>query len=151
MKFSYQSKINEKKQNQKIEFLENYDVIIVGAGLSGLSTTYESYLNSNGKSKILLLEKKKNFGGNFAKETIGINILNSPLQNKQKISDSFEQFYNDTIKRGDGKNIPDLVKTLVNENVSIFNFLSEIKINLSNLGLFSGHSKSRTCLNDTNI
>ena len=130
---------------KEIELLENYDIIIVGAGLAGVSATYESYLNSKGKLKILLLEKEKKFGGNSIKATSGINILNSPLQKKQNISDSFELFYNDTIKSGKGKSNPELVKILVNESKSVFNFFTEIKANLVKLGILGGHSVPRTC------
>ena len=130
---------------KEIELLDNYDIIIVGAGLAGVSATYESYLNSNGKLKILLLEKEKKFGGNSIKATSGINILNSPLQKKQNISDSFELFYNDTIKSGKGKSNPELVKILVNESTSVFNFFNEIKANLVKLGILGGHSVPRTC------
>ena len=130
---------------KEIELLENYDIIIVGAGLAGVSATYESYLNSKGKLKILLLEKEKKFGGNSIKATSGINILNSPLQKKQNISDSFELFYNDTIKSGKGKSNPELVKILVNESNSVFNFFTEIKANLVKLGILGGHSVPRTC------
>ncbi len=37
-----------------------YDIIIVGAGLAGLTSAYEANLISNGKLKILLLEQEKN-------------------------------------------------------------------------------------------
>jgi flavocytochrome c len=130
---------------KEIELLDNYDIIIVGSGLAGVSATYESYLNSNGKLKILLLEKEKNFGGNSIKATSGINILNSPLQKRQNISDSFELFYNDTIKSGKGKSNPELVKILVNESIPVFNFFNEVKANLVKLGILGGHSVPRTC------
>ena len=130
---------------KEIELLDNYDIIIVGAGLAGVSATYESYLNSNGKLKILLLEKEKNFGGNSIKATSGINILNSPLQKRQNISDSFELFFNDTIKSGKGKSNPELVKILVNDSISVFNFFNEVKANLVKLGILGGHSVPRTC------
>ena len=139
------NKIESLRNIKEIELLDNYDIIIVGAGLAGVSATYESYLNSNGKLKILLLEKEKNFGGNSIKATSGINILNSPLQKRQNISDSFELFYNDTIKSGKGKSNPELVKILVNDSNSVFNFFNEVKANLVKLGILGGHSVPRTC------
>ena len=139
------NKIESLRNIKEIELLDNYDIIIVGAGLAGVSATYESYLNSNGKLKILLLEKEKNFGGNSIKATSGINILNSPLQKRQNISDSFELFFNDTIKSGKGKSNPELVKILVNDSISVFNFFNEVKANLVKLGILGGHSVPRTC------
>ena len=124
---------------------EEYDIIVVGAGLAGVTATYESYLKSKGKLKIVLLEKQKNFGGNSAKATSGINILNSPLQKAENIKDTYDLFFSDTIKSGKGRSVPDLVSSLVKDSVSVFDFFTNIKADLSKLGLLGGHSVPRTC------
>jgi flavocytochrome c len=135
----------ENKINELLEKDEEYDIIIVGAGLAGVTATYESYLKSKGKLKIVLLEKQKNFGGNSAKATSGINILNSPLQKAQNVKDTYDLFFSDTMKSGKGRSVPDLVSTLVEDSVSVFNFFTDIKADLSKLGLLGGHSVPRTC------
>ena len=124
---------------------EEYDIIVVGAGLAGVTATYESYKKSKGKLKIVLLEKQKNFGGNSAKATSGINILNSPLQKAENIKDTYDLFFSDTIKSGKGRSVPDLVSSLVKDSVSVFDFFTNIKADLSKLGLLGGHSVPRTC------
>ena len=124
---------------------EVYDIIVVGAGLAGVTATYESYIKSKGKLKIVLLEKQKNFGGNSAKATSGINILNSPLQKAENVKDTYDLFFSDTIKSGKGRSVPDLVSTLVKDSVSVFDFFTNIKADLSKLGLLGGHSVPRTC------
>ena len=124
---------------------EEYDIIVVGAGLAGVTATYESYIKSKGKLKIVLLEKQKNFGGNSAKATSGINILNSPLQKAENIQDTYDLFFSDTIKSGKGRSVPDLVSSLVKDSVSVFDFFTNIKADLSKLGLLGGHSVPRTC------
>ena len=124
---------------------EVYDIIVVGAGLAGVTATYESYTKSKGKLKIVLLEKQKNFGGNSAKATSGINILNSPLQKAENVKDTYDLFFSDTIKSGKGRSVPDLVSTLVKDSVSVFDFFTNIKADLSKLGLLGGHSVPRTC------
>ena len=121
-----------------------YDIIIVGAGLAGLTSAYEANLISNGKLKILLLEQEKKYGGNSIKASSGINILNSPIQKKEKIKDSFNLFYNDTIRSGKGKSIPQLVSTLVNDSHDIFSYYTKLGIDLSHVGLLGGHSVART-------
>ena len=121
-----------------------YDIIIVGAGLAGLTSAYEANLISNGKLKILLLEQEKKYGGNSIKASSGINILNSPIQEKEKIKDSYNLFYNDTIRSGKGRSIPQLVSTLVNDSHDIFNYYTKLGIDLSHVGLLGGHSAART-------
>ncbi len=121
-----------------------YDIIIVGAGLAGLTSAYEANLISNGKLKILLLEQEKKYGGNSIKASSGINILNSPIQEKEKIKDSYNLFYNDTIRSGKGRSIPQLVSILVNDSHDIFNYYTKLGIDLSHVGLLGGHSAART-------
>lgn len=58
----------------------DYDLIIVGSGLAGLTAAFESDKLFKGEKKILILEKMPKFGGNSAKATSGINMLNTPLQ-----------------------------------------------------------------------
>ena len=78
----------------------DYDLIIVGSGLAGLTAAFESNKLFNGEKKILDLEKMPKFGGNLSKVTSGINMLNTPLQEKEGVKNSYEIFYKDTIKSG---------------------------------------------------
>ncbi len=75
-------------------------MIIVGSGLTGLTAAFESNKLFNGEKKILVLEKMPKFGGNLSKATSGINMLNTPLQEKEGVKDSYEIFYKDTMKSG---------------------------------------------------
>ena len=68
---------NLSKYLSKIPY--DYDIIIVGAGLAGLTAAYEADKISSGKLRILLLEQEKKYGGNSIKASSGINILNSPI------------------------------------------------------------------------
>ena len=55
----------------------DYDLIIVGSGLAGLTAAFESNKLFNGEKRILVLEKLPKFGGNSAKATSGRkNCLN---------------------------------------------------------------------------
>ena len=64
--------------------IEEFDIVIVGSGLAGLISAYESLKISNNKLKILLLERELKYGGNSYKATSGINLLNSEAQKKKK-------------------------------------------------------------------
>ena len=123
----------------------NYDLIIVGAGLAGLTSAFEANKLFDGKKRILLLEKMPKFGGNSAKATSGINMLNTPLQEKEGVKDSFDIFYKDTMKSGKNLSQPKLVSTVVNDSHYLFDFFTkEIGSDISKLGLLGGHSVART-------
>ena len=94
----------------------DYDLIIVGSGLAGLTAAFESNKLFKGQKKILVLEKTPKFGGNSAKATSGINMLNTPLQEKEGVKDSFDIFYKDTMKSGKNLSQPQLVSTVVNDS-----------------------------------
>ena len=123
----------------------DYDLIIVGSGLAGLTAAFESDKVFKGEKKILILEKMPKFGGNSAKATSGINMLNTPLQEKEGVKDSFEIFYKDTMKSGKNLSQPKLVSTVVNDSHYLFNFFTkEIGSDISKLGILGGHSVART-------
>ena len=103
----------------------DYDLIIVGSGLAGLTAAFESNKLFKGEKKILLLEKTPKFGGNSAKATSGINMLNTPLQEKEGVKDSFEIFYKDTMKSGKNLSQPNLVSTVVNDSHNLFDFFTK--------------------------
>ena len=123
----------------------DYDLIIVGSGLAGLTSAYEAAKLSKGQNKILILEKLPKFGGNSAKATSGINMLNTPLQEKEGVKDSFDIFYKDTMKSGKNLSQPQLVSTVVNDSHYLYDFFTkEIGSDISKLGLLGGHSVPRT-------
>ena len=66
---------NFKVVNINNDNYHNYDLIIVGAGLSGLTAAYEANKITNNSLKILLLEASSDYGGNSINEIDGINIL----------------------------------------------------------------------------
>ena len=138
----------EKLKQIKFPFTESdkydYDIIIVGSGLAGLSAAYEANNISNGKLKICVIEQESKYGGNSMKATSGINILNSPIQKKENVKDSYELFFNDTRISGKYINNADLVSTLVNDSIDIYNFFTKQKADLSKLGILGGHSVKRT-------
>ena len=123
----------------------DFDLIIVGSGLAGLTSAFEANKLFDGKKKILILEKMPKFGGNSAKATSGINMLNTPLQEKEGVKDSFDLFYKDTMKSGKNLSQPKLVSTVVNDSHYLYDFFTkEIGSDISKLGLLGGHSVART-------
>lgn len=86
-------------------------VIVVGGGLAGLSATISAL--ENGASKVYLLDKEKDLGGNSAKATSGMNGCNTRAQEAAGVKDSPDKFYTDTMSAGDRENDPALVDVLV--------------------------------------
>lgn len=56
------------------------------------------------------------------KATSGINILSSPIQEKEGIQDSEKLLYEDTMKSGKDLNNPNLVSTLIEDSHSLYSF-----------------------------
>lgn len=128
-----------------------YDLIIVGAGLSGLTAAYEAKKLSNNSIKILLLETSSNYGGNANNEIDGINIL-MPTNNfngKEKPKDNFTSFYDDTFDFGRYTNEKDLLTILVNNSYELYNFLFD-ELNCQSLKLIKseGSKVPRTLIYD---
>jgi succinate dehydrogenase/fumarate reductase flavoprotein subunit len=98
----------------------NFDepVIVVGGGLAGLTATISAL--ENGASKVYLLDKEKDVGGNSAKATSGINACGTSAQEAAGVKDSPDKFYTDTMTAGDRENDPTLVDVLVSYLLGIY-------------------------------
>lgn len=64
-------------------------------------------------ARVYILEKEKDFGGNSAKASSGINGCNTDAQRRLKIEDLPDKFYSDTMSAGDRENDGGLVDILV--------------------------------------
>lgn len=106
-------------------------MVIVEAWLAGLTAAFESNLSLYGTKKILILEKLSTMGINSKKATSCINMLSTPIQEKEGVKDSEKLFFDDTMKSGKELNDPQLVSTLIKDSSSLYNFLG-------------GHSVPRT-------
>ena len=124
---------------------ENYDLIIIGGGLAGLTAEYESCLKSNNSLNIALIEQLSNIGGNSNRATSGINLLETEPQRKKNITDNFTIFYSDTMKSGKYINDPSLVSTFINGTKTLYDYYTDnFGIDITLLGRLGGHSVERT-------
>ena len=113
-------KIEDSTNNQ---IVENYDLIIVGAGLSGLTTAYEASKLSDNSLKILLLEASSKYGGNSNNEIDGINLL-IPSDNEEfKNNDNFTCFFDDSFEFGRYESEKDLLTLLISNSYDLYDFL----------------------------
>ena len=121
----------------------SYDVIIIGTGFAGLSAAIEA---KEAGASVLLLEKMKAAGGNSIISDGGMAVAGSALQKKHGIEDSSELFYQDMMKAGLGLNHSRLVRTLTDNAVNAYRWLTEdlgVEF-LDRVDLFGGHSASRS-------
>ncbi|KAF2118309.1 FAD binding domain-containing protein [Lophiotrema nucula] len=117
-------------------------VIVVGAGLSGLSAAHTIFLNGG---NVLLLDKNNFMGGNSTKATSGINGALTRTQVDHKIADSVKQFYDDTLKSARDKARPDLIKVLTYKSAAAVEWLQDVfNLDLTLVSRLGGHSHPRT-------
>ena len=148
-KIDNNNKVNKKKSKN------HYDLIIVGAGLSGLTAAYESNKLFNNSKRILLIETSSNYGGNSINEIDGINILmpSDKYKNIKKLKDNFTSFFDETFEFGRYQSEKDLLTILVNNSYELYDFLfKELKCNSLELIQSEGSKVPRTLIyNDTEI
>ena len=66
------------------------------------------------------------FGGNSTKATSGINGALTRTQVEQKIADSVQSFYDDTMKSARDKARPDLIKVLTYQSAAAIEWLQDV-------------------------
>ena len=86
------------------------DLLVIGAGGGGLATAVSAA--QHGVKNILILEKMPFPGGNTSVSGGGFNSYDPDRQKKQGIKDSPELHAEQTLKGGDGRANPELVKTM---------------------------------------
>ena len=122
-------------------------VIVVGAGLAGLSAAYEALRVG---ASVRLLERAAKPGGNSIKASSGINGAPTRFQKGQDTS-----FYSDTVRSagvrlssgdvGARKDRESLIALLTNKSASAVDFLvDDIGVDLSVVAQLGGHSFART-------
>lgn len=120
----------------------NNPVIVVGGGLAGLSAGHQAYLRG---ANIVLLDKQGFLSGNSGKATSGINGALTRAQVKEKIPDSVEQFYGDTLKTAKDRANPALIKVLTYHSADAVHWLQdEFGLDLTVVSRLGGHSQPRT-------
>ncbi|AHA04556.1 flavocytochrome c [Pediococcus pentosaceus] len=117
-----------------------YDVIIIGAGSTGLTSALE--LTELGK-KVVVLEKMEKPGGNSMRTSSGMNAAETAIQRHEGIIDSYESFYEDTYKGGGKQNDVEMLKYFTSHADSAVEWLKEHDVVLDEITLTGGMSVKR--------
>lgn len=142
--FNNQKKVSLIQPEKETE--QSYDVVIIGAGGAGLAAAVEAKQSG---AKVVVLEKMPLVGGNTLVSGGGLNVPNSPQQKAKNIQDSVQSFYEDTLKGGDSKANPSLVKILAENALDASKWLVDyVKVEFmpDRLQQFGGHSVPRALI-----
>lgn len=116
------------------------DIVVIGGGGAGLSAAIEA---SNNGADVILVEKNAILGGNTAYATGGLNAAETKFQQQQGIEDSADLFFEDTMLGGKLENNAMLVYRLTQKADETVEWLTELGVDLSDVGSLGGASVSR--------
>lgn len=129
------------------ETTQEYDVVVIGSGGAGFSAALEA---EKAGAKVVILEKMPSIGGNTLISGGEMNAPETWVQKNVGIeNDSAETFYNDTLKGGDNKGLPEIVKKLTDNAKDAAEWLRDevnVKFIDDKLFQFGGHSVKRALI-----
>ena len=116
------------------------DVIVVGAGISGLSAALEL---GRGGADVTIIDMASVFGGHAVMSQGGISIIDTPTQTELGIQDSPDLAYGDFIRWGEDAD-PNWVRYYVDHSKSeIYDWLTEMGVEFSSVETAPGNSVDR--------
>ncbi len=116
------------------------DLIVVGAGISGLSAALEA---AGGGARVEVIDMGSVFGGHAVVAHGGLAIVGSPIQQAAGIEDSVELAYSDFMNWGEDAD-PDWVRYYVeNSREEVFDWLTELGVEFQGMMFHPGNSVVR--------
>lgn len=131
---------------------QNYDIVVVGAGMSGMSAAIEIARNSN--ASVLVLEKEAYTGGSSRVCGGGLWVVNSELNDQMGQDSTLEEYIDFMKMRGetDDLDIP-LMTNIYNKSADVVEYYYENGLPVSLETWSLGHGASQLpvlwSLNDT--
>ncbi|HEY9280147.1 MAG TPA: flavocytochrome c [Eoetvoesiella sp.] len=121
-------------------FSENFDVIVIGAGMAGHCAALEAGRNG---VKVLLLEKTANFGGSTAMCGGAFAFAGTETQKKQGVDDSAALLEEDLLKAGKYRNDGALVHVYAERQYEAYKWLGEMGLHFDKVSLSGSQSVPR--------
>jgi fumarate reductase flavoprotein subunit len=125
---------------------ETADVIIVGAGLTGLCAAIEA-----GKSGLsaVLLESQPELGGSAPMSAGFFAFAGTPLQKIKSVDDNPALLLKDLVEGGQGESDDDLLSVYANRQLELYNWLGEQGVKFDAVGQGAGQSVARNHWTDS--
>ncbi len=113
--------------NEELDFDSEriFDIIIIGSGFSGLAAAIEA---SNNGSRVVILEKRKQIGGNSIIAWGCINAVYDAKQKSQSIEDSVDKHTEHTWSGGGFRVNPERIHAVVSEGEDTIRWLTDIGV-----------------------
>ena len=130
------------KRQQKVLNNNEYDAIVVGAGLAGLTTAVT--LVDRG-AKVLIVEKNAFTGGNSAYASSGLNAIGSPTPTTGN-PDTLDLFTKDTLRSSGNSTTAQILAPILTKGswAALEWVRSRIGLPLDQKGQLGGHTHART-------
>lgn len=120
---------------------EQADVIVIGAGGTGMTAALSAQAAG---ARVIVLEKMPITGGNTQLAAGGMNAAETRFQAQKKIADSWKIMFEDTMKGGKDRGVPELVEILARNSSGSIDWLTGIGADMSDVGRMGGASVNRT-------
>lgn len=137
----------DKKADAAMPAVQNYDVVVIGAGGAGFAAAVEA--KSKG-ANVVLIEKMPTVGGNSLISGAEMNVPNSWVQNKLNIKDDTPaRMVADTLKGGDFQGDPEIVGVMTTNALPTAEWLRDtvgVNFEKDNVFQFGGHSRKRALI-----
>jgi len=127
---------------EKIKWDDTQDIVVIGTGFAGLTAAIHAKLSGGSP---VIFEKRGLIGGNSSLSTAWLNAAETTIQ-RDKFGikdDTHEIHFKDTLKGGDYKNDPVLVKKLTDEVTESVEWLKSLGAPFPKVVFLGGASKKR--------
>ncbi len=99
------------------------DVIIIGAGFSGMNAALEACENG---AKVMLIDKNSDMGGSIRYAGGTLSGANTKMQVAAGIEDTEENFIDDIVRMGGGINVPELTAKHVSKAAAAVDWMDSL-------------------------
>ncbi len=136
-----------KKAEKALPKVNDYDVVVVGAGGAGFSAAITA---KNAGANVVLLEKMPAVGGNSLISGAEMNVARNWVQPVLGINDDSPELHaEDTYKGGDKKGDPKVINVMTHNALDAAKWCRDylgVQFEPDNLFFFGGHSRKRALI-----
>ena len=119
---------------------EEVDVVVIGAGISGLSAALEA---ARGGASVLVVDMSTVGGGHAILSNGAISIVGTPLQEQRKIADSPQLAERDFLARGGDNDIRWVAAYVRDSRQWLYDWLTDLGVSYENLARPAGNTVAR--------